>query len=488
MIGFTSLWIGDILIDCFHQFGNIYLGYFYASIFSMDHGVSLCRAIIFGSYLLCAFLLYRVLEGLYFIDKGSRLFIVLIFSILPVNSARIALSCSFLALGYLAFFIGIWLTSKYMASKSAYIRVIALATYLISLLLVNSLFVFYGIVALYILFMGTRGKINLENLIIVVRSNADFFLLPFIAWVIRYTYFMPYGIYAEYNIIDFHSLINMSQGLVMSTLTYVRDVFVQSFAVSAISLLPVTLFVFLLIIIALKSNISTNEKYSKELLVLGFIFFILGIFPYFAVGKVPTLDDWGSRHALLLPLGISFIIYYSLTLISKILRLGSFSKIAIISILLASFSVYNLSVCADFQLDANKQSSMIADLKGNEMIKNNTTFLFVDNTRELNANKRVYRFYEYTSMMKYAFGDETRFGCDAGSFKNILADLAYSAYGFSDYVPRDPQGVIVISYNKPYRDMISNRLMMYKLMLTQTLNPKAFSKPIKLTQIEFKAL
>ena len=44
---------------------------------------------------------------------------------------------------------------------------------------------------------------------------------------------------------------------------------------------------------------------------------------------------------------------------------------------------------------------------------NNTTFLFIDYTLDLNTLKRAYGFYEYTGLMKYTFENETRFGVDA---------------------------------------------------------------------------
>lgn len=476
------------LLDHFHQFGNVYIGYFYEVLFSNNYGVSLSRVIVFGSFLLSALFLYNVLEDLPFIDRASRTFIVLIFSIFPVNTARIAVSCSIYAIGYAAFFCGTWLISKYVESRRRSTRITALAAFLLSFLVVNSTLVFYAIPLLYLLYLERKGKGILENSLIVVRNNADFFLLPLMAWIIRYRYFMPYGLYSDYNIISLHNITFRAFG---QTGIYILNIIIQSLLVSTYQLLLVTALIFLFVVIAFKGQRAntTDNGCCMKLLLVGLIFFGLGIFPYIVVGKTPMLNDWGSRHALLLPLGLSFILYYILTVSSSALRLNPNVKIIILSVILASFVSYNISIYTDFQLDWYKQESLIFNLKECKCIRDHTTFLFEDRTRDLNADNREYRFYEYTSMMKYVFGDEKRFGCDYSAFTSISDYWRYSTFGFREYAPMGPPYLVIIDYGESYRDSIAKKWTLHELLFRDLLSPMEVEKELhKIIRLECKEL
>ncbi len=48
-----------------------------------------------------------------------------------------------------------------------------------------------------------------------------------------------------------------------------------------------------------------TNKVSLVLIAIGVFAFVLGAFPYWILGYVPTFNEWGSRHQLLLPLGFS---------------------------------------------------------------------------------------------------------------------------------------------------------------------------------------
>ena len=59
------------------------------------------------------------------------------------------------------------------------------------------------------------------------------------------------------------------------------------------------------------------------------------------------------------------------------------------------------------------------DIKHSDIIRSNKNFLFIDKYHSLNALGRYYRFYEYTGMMKYAFGDTTRIGGNNQEYVDI---------------------------------------------------------------------
>lgn len=111
-------------------------------------------------------------------------------------------------------------------------------------------------------------------------------------------------------------------------------------------------------------------------------------------------------------------------------------------------------------------------------MKNNSLFLFDDKTTYMNASDRRYRFYEYTGLMKLAFGDEARFGENEDSFKGIAARQPYisnPSYNCKDYKP-DKSGYRVIirpgSYDVSKLDKIA------KIMYFKIFRPTKFKEAI----------
>jgi len=121
------------------QWGNAYFGYYTSFIFSPPGNLFLGSCIIFLSYFVSALFLYEVLKGIVEIDPNSRFILVMLFEIFPLNNARIALCCSFMAIGYVLFFFGLWLTSRFMSKMSIPLRLSALIIFFISFSILNSL-------------------------------------------------------------------------------------------------------------------------------------------------------------------------------------------------------------------------------------------------------------------------------------------------------------------------------------------------------------
>lgn len=130
-------------------------------------------------------------------------------------------------------------------------------------------------------------------------------------------------------------------------------------------------------------------------------------------------------------------------------------QILFFSVFIALFSITNINSYIAYQKDWYKQVSIIENFKNNNVIKNNTTFVFDDHCFELNANKRTYRLYEYSGFMKEAFRDETRFGVDTSLFYNdysgdinLFKHFMNAYYNLGSYKIKNPEYLIEINYGK----------------------------------------
>jgi hypothetical protein len=421
------------LVDLSSQWGNAYFGYYTSFIFAPPGNIFLGRCIIFLSYFVAALFLFEVLKGIKEIDPNSRFILVILFEIFPINSARIALCCSFMPIGYVLFFSGLWLMSQYESKMNILLRLSALITFFISFSILNSLIAFYALVPLYLLYKNGEQIFSPVKLFNLFKRYMDFVLLPIFFWIVRSQYLNPYGLYEGYNALAIRNLLSAPFKIVFSFFSSFLEVLIKSMMISSRSIaILALLFVFVVLVLRLKYPTNDNG-YNLRLFALGFLFFAIGVFPYLAVGKFPSLDDWNSRHQLLLPLGASFILYYGFMILGEKANISSLYKNLLLSLILAMFLSINILGYADYQRDWYKQVSLIENFKASESIRNNTTILFEDHTTNLNANNRSYRFYEYGGMMISAFGDESRLGCDSKSFQNISYYKKYREFNLGAY-------------------------------------------------------
>jgi hypothetical protein len=509
------------LVSLFFQQGTPGEGYLYSFLFSLPHSITLMRVLIFASFLLAALLLYAILKTVKEIDRASRFVLVVLFAVFPVNSARISLICFLYAIAYLTFFMSFWLTSKYLNKKKLLLRALALVGFFISFA-VNSLLFFYVLVIVYIAYREDcfrKFPPDIHKLVVVLVRYIDFVALPAVFWVVRFLFFKPYGIYAGYNLITLDSLQQILSNLVSSFYSSFIEALTHSFGLlyraTTLMTLSTTIFVICCIIglsltaYAVVSHSRLNSTFHRgrkyllalsnvltewyrpaetqnetdiKLFVAGFLFFIVGVFPYLAVGKLPDLADWQSRHQLLVPLGASFMLFYGYKIASNRLVKSSFVKVSVISVIVALFVVGNVVSYLDYQKDWYKEVSLIHNFKKNEEIRNHTTFLFDDKTANLNANGRTYRFYEYGGMLQYAFGDQSRLGSDRSAFNQSVntldwyIKLGYGAeyLGLRDYRRIEPDLAVTIGYG-PYPLTYVNTL---KLLYYEKFDTNKFNETV----------
>lgn len=465
------------IINTFIQAGYPLNGYFH--VFLQSHGVILYRLLTFVTFLIAALCLNSVLKNIKSLDTFSRLFIVIVFMIFPVNTARIAMINIFYGVGYALFFIGFWITAEYVKTKKILLRVLAIFV-LYASFFVNSLLVFYGLVILYLWISNDDFEITIKYAKNKFFQYFDFIVLPFLFWAIKMIYFVPFGYYEGYNKLTISTILNILKPHVIA-LTLFKSFIMVIYQTALVSVYIIIIIGILYILtrrfLKLDSNIWRNQCNYKGWIYLlsGLFIFYLGIFPYLAVGLIPGQENWASRHQLLVPLGSSLLIYAVICNRSINLKIF-FSIVLVIAFLWVNFQNY-----IEYQLDWYKQLSIIENVKDNDKIILGKTFLIKDNTKQLNAKQRNYRFYEYTGLLKYTFGEQTRFATNEEGFKAITEYSRFfiDEYNLRNYSPTSPEYSIIINPGPGAIDK-RNIISIFKLRYYETFDKQQFNKNIML--------
>lgn len=449
-----------LIIDRFKQAGLEWFAYLH--IILSSKGVIAYRIVTFLCYLLSAWCLYGILNELK-IDRYSRFFLVAFFALFPVCITRTAIVSIQYTICYPLFFMGFWLTTRQLQTRSDWYRLPALALLFLSFNM-NSLLVFYLIVILYIMYMEQPANKSCSNWLRLVPRYADYLLLPILFWILKNTYMKSYGWCDDYNRVtlngislaiadtfrafdtSFLAVIDRSTGYPFFSKVLNKTASIGTY---------IPFIVIAVVVIATLIRFRYQKNADRELfeapglfLLGGFIFW-LAAFPYVAVGKLPQLHGMESRHQLLIPLGASLMLVYGVKLLSR----RRFITLPIYLVLMSIFVHTTVLNHISFQGDWYKQLSIMEGMSKSPSIRDGTSFLFKDETLDLNYNYRSYYFYEYAGIMKKVFKDERRFGDDLQSYtssykKDIQNYKKYKAinasYNLGEFEIREPDTLITI--------------------------------------------
>lgn len=138
------------------------------------------------------------------IDGFSRieaLYLSLLYTVFPINDARVLLATFPYSVGWLSFFIGLYMFVLWWKDKSRkrlLLRIVTLIFFLHSFIL-NSLLVYYAIVLLYIFCMEYIYNRRIMKATARMFKYMDFILLPIVYFVGKQLLFPAYGRYENYN-------------------------------------------------------------------------------------------------------------------------------------------------------------------------------------------------------------------------------------------------------------------------------------------------
>lgn len=455
------------------QVGLPWLSQYYVKMLSLNSMI-VCRVVVFTSYLLAALLLYGVLQKIKEISNRERLLITLFFALFPVNFARITLITSQFTISYLLFFLGLFLLSQYFTRKETLMRISALLFLFLSFFSLPSLLVFYVIVILFIAYMESRNIKTITGFLRFPLRYFDFLAVPFVFWVIKNVFFKPYGLYAGHNEVISANL--------LSAICKLNGVFGTSFIAPLqeafqyinANYLTIILSALLLSVFAYKAYFAkqdNSESNDFSFLLFGLLAFVLSVYGYLVVDKVPTSLEWYSRFQILVPLGASFIIVYLVRIF-----FNDKARALVYSTIIVLFICANSLGYLSYQKDWFKQLSLVENFKNSEIVKNNSAFIFNDKTLILNARHRTYYFYEYTGLMKSAFNNERRFGTVNRSDFDVAAEryVRLGQYNCREFNMQKPQYEVIIDHGT-YLLGYANTI---KLMFLKFIRPAEFREKI----------
>jgi hypothetical protein len=357
------------------------------------------KVITFFLMLATSYLFEIILRRDFALKTSESLLILLLFLILPFNTARVALINLPYTLGYFLFFLA-W----YFIYKNKFLSLI----FFFFSFNTNSLLVFYALPIIGI-FYKEIGNNGYKNIIQIGGKYILFIILPFIFFYIKTTYFKPHGIYENYNSLNGINYLNniatalsiSFQDIILFFLKF-NKLFIYTFTLSFIVFLPLRNYQLL---------VNIHKERATSFIFLGIIAIIFASFPYLILGLAPTFLEWSSRHQLLLPFGASLLLVGIISFLNP-----QFKLFILIFVVLTSIAINITNYVALYQ-DWNKQKALIMLFKSNDEIKNAGIVGFIDETKSLNAINRTYRIYEWNGLMKAAFGDEIRFGIEGTGFE-----------------------------------------------------------------------
>lgn len=459
----------------------LFLSRFYNGIYSFR------LFIFFGTFLMGIFV-YLILSTIKELDKQAIFFITLLFLIVPVNSVKLLISIAPFVFPVLIFYLAFYLLALYTKHHNLLLRLLILALFFTSFS-TNSILVFYFSIFIYLYYINfnfTHDKL-LHKSKLLLKQYWDFFILPFIYFIYKAVYLKPYGLYEGYNGIGISSLWKAPVLVIKSFFTSLINPVEASFILIGIA----PSFILLYIVHKAykkwltKTTMSTNlSQTNKTLLIVGFLIFILAVLPYCMVGKLPNYKHFDSRFQLLTPLGISFILYFSINYFAEKFKFSNHLKLSILATLTILFMTKTMYDGYRFNIDWFYSVGIQENMREMEVIKNNTTFITVEDSKQYLANHRDIPYYEYNGMLKQVFGDDKRFASESIEQINSYSKFKdYPQYNFSSWVPSEPIYLSIVFSSISDRDLV--RLFYYKF--SDDIKFKEYSKKIiKIYEVKAK--
>ena len=410
----------DVILETFREAGAVFGWTGHLHVLLLKLGPGIYRVLTFILMFLSGYLLWKIIESLEVITSIERNLITLFFLVFPLNAARIALINFPYTLCYFLFFLA-WYLLVCRAGKIS--RLLSLLLFLFSFN-TNSLLVFYALPVAHSIYLF--AGFDLKK---IIRWTVEYFLFlisPFVWFYVKIKFFAPYGPYVAYNSLNLDKLL-------LASMTGVP-----------------LLLIFVLWLAKKQREVSAPVDRGGVLLYWGAVLVWIGIFPYLAVGAWPTYNDWNSRHQLLMPLGIAV----SIVGVTRWVSYGNVLRLSLSA--LAVCTLINLRSAFEFHVDWLKQREVMRLISKSSEIIGAKTVLFNDKTDRFNAHDRTYRFYEYNGWFKLAYGDQTRWGMNEGSWAGALTEklpaiyemCVSGSYNAKDYIIGAPDIVVTIKSSK----------------------------------------
>ena len=424
----------ESVIRVFSELGMPWIGAQFVAVLAMPLSGLVTHVLVFIAYLLSALLFHAILRRTPGLRPLDALVAALTVVVLPVNYARIALIDLTYGLSLLAFLAATWILVRYVKDGGLARRVAALALFFCSFT-TASLLVFYAVPILLGAYLVRRaGKVPLRTFAV---RHLDFLALPILYWVLKGAFLIPSGTYAGYNAITPRSLTQVPRLLLSVPGDVLGEPLLRAINVAGLLGAAVGIATAWWLLRRSREDETGDVIPATVLAMVGVIVVFLGTVPYLAVGKVPEIWDWSSRHQLLVPFGVGLLAAAAVRPVRGHGPAGAALGLGV-GLLLGISAVANAQTLFAYQQDWFKQTALVAAARQIPEVRT-ARHITVDNTTtDVGDLRRVYRFYEYNAMFARALGNETRLvsnGVAEPAPGNLQTFIDRPWYHMTGYVP-----------------------------------------------------
>lgn len=456
-------------------------GDFYLILSKYFNHIYLFRLFTFFSLGVIGYLTYKILLSTNLFTTLESKLISFYSIIIPIYSSLVLISVVPFFFPILLFFMAFFLVTKYYEFPNILLRMSILIIFFLSFS-TNSLLVFYGIVLIYCYYMDNSNiYINYHKIKEFLFSKFDFIILPILFFAYKSIYLIPYGLYNNYNKVDITNIISILKIMLIS-LKYMTIYMLSTLSKDWV-LLVIALIIATLLAIKFDKKIEIFKKNKMTIIMFSFILFCFAVFPYAAVGKQPIIEGWDSRFSILLGIPLSMLYLIIIVIVSE--RFGEYqNKVSmfLISFSLILFTFKNISTQYQQNIDWFYQISFIENIKSNETIKNNSSFILTNEVKKYLAFKRDISFYELNGILKKSFGDTKRFMINPFDKEEMNSNefKIYKQYNFFEWQHNGTWINISLKANKELNNDLKFELF-YNYIFDY---PRFLKKAKELTKIE----
>ena len=327
------------------------------------------RVFTFISFFVVILLIFELAKQTFNFGYLELKYLILLTAVVPVNHARASLVVTDYTTSYLVFFIA-WLLIVKTQSNLAFVSAWLIFFWAMKL---NSLMFFLILPITNYLFVSImKDTRSLEKSILKATCLAAIVPTYLLS---RRLFWSPLTQYQPYNSPAF---ISGLRGLIL-------------FAPAIVA----TILIFLI-----NKSIKNRDLQLKSILFIGIGLWstALALFPYIISDNLDrymfSFDiGWQSRHLMLTPLGISFVIMGLSQIVSK-------SKHSLAKLSIVFFISLNFFVGSQYYLQATQQEEVVELLKTNRIKESISEF--VDETPQFKGRGARYEEYEFFGMLKMA--------------------------------------------------------------------------------------
>lgn len=318
---------------------------------------------------------------------------------------------------------------------------------------------------------------------------ADFFVLPFLFWLVKNAFWKPIELYEYYNKVT-------EKGLLVSVEKWkagISDTLIALFerTVTIVNKSPIlSMVAFIICIVLIRNVCGKNRKVQHcleddsimndkgKLFIVGAVLFIAGLYPYLVVGHAPSFNYTLSRHQILLGIGTAMMIYSISNIVllfikNEKIRTNAF--IALVSAWIAVFMIINIMQSTDALRAYFYHEAVAVDLKKMCGFMAGKNILYEDDLRSA-FWKESLRFYTLTGIYRERCLDQSalilprmqkrRF--DKGLDQRMLSET----YNTKDVIIKERYDFMIKVVSGPFQLSSKNlmKIIYYKLINKDKMN------------------